>query len=138
MRVELIEVDILIHRPVLLKEAVDSLNLKLGDVVVDATVGGGGHAKEILKRITPGGRLIGLDGDEYALKRAEENLKEYSGSFTLIRENFRDLDHALLKEGIKAANAVLMDVGISSFQMDDKARGFSIKLNDRLDMRSLS
>ena len=123
------------HRPVMIDEVISSLNLKSGDTVLDCTVGGGGHSREILRRISPGGRLIGLDADESAIKIASENLKEFSGSFKLINENFRDLDRALSRENIKSLNAVLLDIGVSSFQLDDKGRGFSIKESSALDMR---
>ena len=93
------------HQPVMLDEVISSLNLKPGYIVLDATVGGGAHSKEMLKRITPGGRLIGLDADESAIKTASENLKEFAGSFKLINENFRNLDRTLSKEGIKSLNA---------------------------------
>jgi len=119
----------------MLDEVIGSLNLKPGYVVLDATIGGGGHSKEILKRITPGGRLIGLDADESAVKIASETLKEFAGSFKLINENFRSLDRALSKESVKSLNAVLFDVGVSSFQLDDKDRGFGIKSPALLDMR---
>ena len=123
------------HHPVRCDEVISSLNLKPGYVVLDATIGGGSHAREMLKAITPGGRLIGLDADESAIKIASENLKEFDGSFKLIHENFRNLDRALSKENIKSLNAVLLDIGVSSFQLDDKDRGFSIKENAKLDMR---
>lgn len=119
----------------MLKEAISSLNLKPGYVVLDATVGGGGHASEILKSILPGGRLIGLDADKSALDTAEEKLRAFNGSFKLINDNFRNLDRALSKEGIKALNAALFDVGISSYQLEGEDRGFSIKEDSRLDMR---
>lgn len=119
----------------MIDEVISSLNLRPGYIVLDATIGGGGHAREILKKISPGGRLIGLDADESALKIAAENLKEFAGSFTLINENFRNLDRALAKENIKSLNGVLLDIGVSSFQLDDKDRGFSIKEDGALDMR---
>jgi 16S rRNA (cytosine1402-N4)-methyltransferase len=119
----------------MLDEAISSLNLKPDYIVLDATVGGGGHSREILKRIMPGGKLIGLDADEAALKRAAENLAEFAGNFKLVNENFRNLDRALAKENIKSLNAVLMDIGVSSFQLDDGERGFSIKNDAKLDMR---
>ena len=123
------------HQPVMLEEVISSLNLKPGYIALDATIGGGGHGLEILKRITPGGKLIGLDADEAAIRIASEHLKEFAGSFKLINENFRNMDRALAKENIKALNAILLDVGVSSFQLDDKERGFSIKEEARLDMR---
>lgn len=123
------------HRPVMLKEVMSFLNLQQGDVVLDATVGLGGHAREILSRITPGGRLIGLDVDGSALEIAEGNLKDFSGHFKLIKGNFEDLDRVLLKEGIKNLSAILFDIGVSSYQIENGSRGFSIKHDARLDMR---
>ncbi|MFA5144043.1 MAG: 16S rRNA (cytosine(1402)-N(4))-methyltransferase RsmH [Candidatus Omnitrophota bacterium] len=123
------------HHPVMIDEVISSLNLKPGYVVLDATVGGGGHSGQILKRIGPGGTLIGLDADESALKIAAEDLKEFAGRFKLINENFRNLDKILSREGVKSLNAVLFDVGVSSFQLDSAARGFSLKEDARLDMR---
>ena len=119
----------------MLKEAIGSLNLKPGDVVLDATVGGGGHASEILKGILPGGKLIGLDADKSAIDMAEKKLSAFNGSFKLINDNFRNLDRALSKEGVKALNAALFDIGMSSYQLKGKDRGFSIKEDSRLDMR---
>ena len=127
--------NIFAHQPVLLQEVISSLNLKNGDVVLDATVGGGGHAREILKRILPEGRLIGLDADPAALTASRDVLKEFQPRFELIHGNFRDLDIALSKEAAQGLDAVLFDVGVSSYQLDDESRGFSIKRDARLDMR---
>ena len=123
------------HQPVMVNEVISFLNLKPGDVALDATMGGGSHAREILKRISPGGKLIGFDADESAVKVASENLQEFAGNFKIFNENFRDLDRALSREKVRSLNAVLFDVGVSSFQLDDKERGFSIKEDARLDMR---
>lgn len=123
------------HRPVMLKEVISSLNLKTGDVVLDATVGLGGHSKEILKRILPGGSLIGLDQDRSAILIAETSLKDFSPNFKILNENFRNLGKVLSKEGIKSLDAVIFDVGVSSYQLDDAQRGFSLKSDARLDMR---
>jgi len=118
----------------MLKEVISSLNLKPGDTVLDATIGGGGHAREILKSIIPGGRLIGLDQDPVAAQMAEETLKDFK-NFKLINDNFRNLDRVLSKENVKSLDAALFDVGVSSFQLDDKSRGFSLKIEAPLDMR---
>lgn len=119
----------------MLEEVINSLNLKHGAVVVDGTVGGGGHSVQILNAITPGGRLIGIDADSDALKVAHERLKDFSGSFTLVNDNFRNIDRVLSKEDVKDADAIFLDLGISSYQIEDGARGFSIKSDSRLDMR---
>lgn len=119
----------------MLEEAISSLNLKRGAVVVDATVGGGGHSFQILKKIIPDGRLIGIDADQDALKIAAHTLKDHTGSFILVNDNFRNIDRILAKENIKDVDAILMDIGISSYQLEDTNRGFSIKHESRLDMR---
>jgi 16S rRNA (cytosine1402-N4)-methyltransferase len=124
-----------VHQSVLLNKAVGLLNLSRGAVVVDATVGGGGHSEEMLKNILPGGKLVGIDADRIALTIAEERLKKYSGSFTLINDNFRNIDRILKKENIKNVDAILLDVGVSSYQLDDASRGFSIRSDASLDMR---
>lgn len=119
----------------MLEEVIGYLNLKKGDIVVDATAGGGGHAMEILKRISPGGRLIGIDADRSALAIAAENLKDFKGSFKLINDNFRNLDIVLSGEGIDRLDAALFDIGISSYQLEEGSKGFSIQENGPLDMR---
>jgi len=124
-----------VHQSVLLNKAVGYLNLSKGAVVVDATVGGGGHSEEILKAILPGGRLIGIDTDPGALAIAKERLSNFSDSITLVNDNFRNIDRILKIQNIKNVDAVLLDVGISSYQMDDESRGFSIRSDSRLDMR---
>ena len=103
--------------------------------MVDATVGGGGHSEEILKNILPGGRLIGIDADREALAIARDRLKSFSGSITLINDNFRNIDRILKIQNIKNVDAILLDIGISSYQMDDASRGFSIRSDASLDMR---
>ncbi len=123
------------HQPVMLDEVISSLRLKPGDIALDATIGGGGHAIEILKRIKPGGLLIGLDADASAVTISRERLKEFEPSFRVAQENFRNLDTVLLNEGITGVDAVLMDVGISSNHLADASRGFSIQQDGPLDMR---
>jgi 16S rRNA (cytosine1402-N4)-methyltransferase len=112
-----------------------SLNLRPGQDVLDATVGAGGHAEAILEKILPGGRLIGIDVDQDALKRTRERLLPFADSTSLIHGNFRDLDLLLNESPAKRFDAILMDLGISSYQIEDADRGFSIKHNARLDMR---
>lgn len=123
------------HQSVLLHKAVGHLNLSKGAVVVDATVGGGGHSEEMLKNILPGGRLIGIDADIDALAVAKERLKSYADSITLVNDNFRNIDRILKIQNIKNVDAVLLDVGISSYQLDDASRGFGIMSDGPLDMR---
>lgn len=123
------------HQPVMLKEVTGSLNLKSGAIVLDATLGGGGHAREILDRILPDGRLIALDSDEAALERAADITKDYGGAFTFVNENFRNVDRVLAKQSIKHIDAAFFDVGVSSYQLDEDIRGFSIRGEGPLDMR---
>ncbi len=119
----------------MLDEVLGFLDLAPGKTVLDATLGGGGHSKEILKRITPGGMLLGCDADPAAIERSREGLKDFTGSFKLVNKNFRYLGEVLDREGIKKVDAALFDVGVSSYQMDEGARGFSIKNSGPLDMR---
>jgi 16S rRNA (cytosine1402-N4)-methyltransferase len=103
--------------------------------VVDATVGTAGHSEEILRRITPGGRLIGVDKDEDSLRVAHERLAPFAGSFELVHGTFGDLDVILQDRGIKAVDAMLFDLGISTYQLLNAERGFSFREEGPLDMR---
>lgn len=123
------------HRSVLLNEGIEFLALSPGEVILDATVGLGGHAKEILKKITPGGKLIGIDCDRKALDIAKETLSDFKGSFELIYDNFKNIDKILDRLNIKNINGALFDLGTSSLQLDDIARGFSFRGQAQLDMR---
>ena len=121
------------HIPVLLQESVEILLGSGGRVFLDCTVGLGGHAREILRR-NPDSYVIGIDLDEYALEKAQENLKEFEGRFSLYRANFRDMDEVLAEEGIEKVDGILMDLGVSMFQLKS-GRGFSFQDNAPLDMR---
>lgn len=123
------------HKPVLLDSVLSQLTLKAGQIVIDGTVGGGGHAEAILEAISPDGILIGLDQDEEALKRSEERLKRAGGKFILKQSNFRNLDQILSLLNIHKVHAVLLDIGISSDQLENPRRGFSFQLEGPLDMR---
>lgn len=123
------------HKSVLLDSVLSHLNLSPGQIVLDATVGSGGHSEAILKQIGPNGLLIGLDQDVEALKRAEERLRAVGGKFKLQHLNFRFLDQALSSLNIKDVHAVLLDVGVSSDQLEKSDRGFSFMKEGPLDMR---
>jgi 16S rRNA (cytosine1402-N4)-methyltransferase len=123
------------HRPVLLESVLDILNPEPGQVVVDCTVGWAGHAVELLRRIGKTGRLVGLDLDRENLTRAEERLATVGHPFTLHHANFAGLPTILAKEGLKAADAILADLGMSSMQVDDPERGFSYVRDGPLDLR---
>lgn len=118
------------HNPVLLKETVDGLNIHEDGVYVDVTFGGGGHSREILKRLGPSGKLIAFDQDQDALKNTINDER-----FTLINENFRYLKRFLRFHGVKQVDGILADFGVSSHQFDEAKRGFSIRFDANLDMR---
>lgn len=123
------------HTTVLLDETVNALNLRPGMTVVDGTLGGGGHSLEILKRITPGGRLIGIDKDAYALDTAKQRLGDYAGETVFVHDDFRNIKDILGMLDINGIDGAVLDLGVSSFQLDQCNRGFSYHLDSRLDMR---
>lgn len=118
------------HKPVLLKEAVEGLNIKQDGIYVDVTFGGGGHSKEILKHLGPNGKLIAFDQDQDALLNTIKDSR-----FTLINENFKFIKRFLRFYGIKEVNGILADFGVSSHQFDVAERGFSTRFEADLDMR---
>lgn len=119
----------------MLSEAVGHLNLMPGYTALDGTAGCGGHASLILDRIQPGGRLIGIDADASAVDIARDAVKSFGDSCKIVNDNFRNLDTVLEAEGIQGLDACLLDLGVSSIQIDDGARGFSLQHDARLDMR---
>lgn len=123
------------HKSVLIEEVLRGLQLRPGDVVVDATLGSGGHSLEILKHIGPKGRLIGLDQDPAALERSRERLKAYGSQISWHLENFEHIDRVLDGLNISRVDAVILDVGFSSDQIEDTSRGFSFEREGPLDMR---
>jgi len=123
------------HKPVLLNEVIQHLGCTPGKLFVDGTVGGGGHARAILEKTAPDGRLIGIDWDESALARARFNLKSYSQRLVLVRDNFARMGSILAQLQIQAVDGILLDLGLSSFQVDEAARGFSFSQPGPLDMR---
>lgn len=122
------------HKPVLLHETVQLLNLKPGMTIADGTLGGGGHAAAILESISPEGRLIGIDRDEFALGQAKERLKGFD-NVDYVHGNFADIKSILRMLDIKGIDGAVLDLGVSSFQLDQCNRGFSYKQDSRLDMR---
>ena len=123
------------HTPVLLNETLSYLNPVPGGTYVDGTIGGGGHSLEILKAIHPAGRLIGIDRDPAAIRAASERLNSYSGSFHLVHGNYADIRNILRELDIEAVDGILLDLGVSSHQLDTPERGFSYHEDVRLDMR---
>lgn len=123
------------HKSVLLKETIEGLNIKPDGIYVDGTLGGGGHSYEIARRLDKGGKLIGIDRDEDALRAASERLSEFSDRVKLIRGNYEDTVSILHNQGIFGADGILLDLGVSSYQFDEAERGFSYKKEAPLDMR---
>ncbi|MCX7671813.1 MAG: 16S rRNA (cytosine(1402)-N(4))-methyltransferase RsmH [Anaerolineae bacterium] len=123
------------HVPVLLNEVLRGLDLRPGAVCVDATVGGGGHAEAILQATAPAGRLLGLDADPQAIERVRRRLAPFEARVTLVHANFRDLAAVATAHGFTAVDAVLLDLGVSSFQLAGEERGFSFLAAGPLDMR---
>ncbi len=124
------------HKPVMLEECMDALALKDGGVWYDATVGGGGHSYEILKRTATGGRLIATDLDDEAIEASTKRLSEFDGRFQIFKSNYKDYEGVFASAGVDKIDGALLDFGISSHQIDDADRGFSYKSKEApLDMR---
>ena len=124
------------HYSVMLNECLEGLKVKNGGVYFDGTLGGGGHSFEILKKSAPLGRLIATDLDDYAIFRSSERLKEFDGRFTIIKDNFKNFADYYEEYAPDGLDGVILDLGVSSFQLDDKSRGFSyLSPNESLDMR---
>lgn len=125
------------HETVLLKEAVDGLNIKSDGIYVDCTLGGAGHSLRILEELDENGHLYAFDQDDFAIKEAQKTLKEgiENGQVTLVKSNFRNLRASLAKLGVHKVDGVLYDLGVSSPQLDDGERGFSYNYDASLDMR---
>lgn len=122
------------HKPVLLEETIKGLNIKPDGIYVDGTLGGAGHSKEIVKQLSPKGMLIGIDRDEEALKAAKENLKQYD-NVKYIHGNHDEIEEILNKLEIEEVDGILLDLGVSSYQLDERQRGFSYLGSNELDMR---
>ena len=122
------------HKPVLLKECIEGLNIKKDGIYVDGTLGGAGHSKEILRKLSNSGLLIGIDRDEEALKAAKQNLSEFK-NVKYIHGNHDDIKEILEDIGIKKVDGILLDLGVSSYQLDERNRGFSYLGENELDMR---
>lgn len=123
------------HKSVLLDETIESLNIKPNGIYVDGTLGGGGHSYEIAKRLTDGGRLIGIDQDEDAIRAAKERLSEFTDRVTIVRDNYCNMPKVLDELGISKVDGILLDIGVSSYQLDEAERGFTYKQDAPLDMR---
>jgi 16S rRNA (cytosine1402-N4)-methyltransferase len=123
------------HIPVLLKETLEGLALRPGASAIDGTLGGAGHAEAIVRAIAPDGRLLGIDQDPNALERGRERLAGFGERFVARRGSFRTIGALAADAGFATVDAVLLDIGISSFQLDEPQRGFSFQAEGPLDMR---
>ena len=123
------------HTSVLLQETIENLKIKPEGIYVDGTLGGGGHASEIAERLKGAGRLIGIDQDADAMEAAGKRLEPYSGHVTLIRDNYCHMKEVLRQIGVESVDGIVLDLGVSSFQLDNVERGFSYKYYTPLDMR---
>lgn len=123
------------HKSVLLEECIEYLNIRPDGIYVDGTLGGAGHSLEICRRLGPEGRLIGIDQDEDAVRAAGERLAEYSGRVNIVRSNYREMRQVLRDLGIPGVDGILLDLGVSSYQLDTASRGFTYRADAPLDMR---
>lgn len=123
------------HKSVLLRETVDSLNIRPDGIYVDGTLGGGGHACEVLKRLGPKGRLIGIDQDADAIKAASKRLEPMKERVIIVRDNYRNIQRVLESLNISKVDGIYLDLGVSSYQLDTAERGFTYRENAPLDMR---
>jgi len=124
------------HKSVLLYETIDSLNVKPDGIYVDGTLGGGGHALEVCRRLGEYGRLIGIDQDADAIAAASERLRDYEDRVTIVRSNYEEIQSVLKDLGIEKADGIYLDLGVSSYQLDTPERGFTYREEDApLDMR---
>ena len=122
------------HKSVLLNEVIESLNIKADGYYVDGTLGGGGHALEVVKRLGSG-KLIGIDRDSDAIKAATQRLNDYSNSVIIIRDNYVNIENILKRENIDKVDGIYIDLGVSSYQLDTAERGFTYRYDAPLDMR---
>ena len=123
------------HIPVLFEETIENLNIRPDGIYVDGTLGGAGHSHEIAKRLTNGGRLIGIDQDLDAIAAATKHLEEYKDRVTIVHDNYEHIPEILRDLGIDRVNGILLDLGVSSYQLDNPERGFSYNTDEPLDMR---
>ena len=123
------------HKPVLLQEVLENLNIQPDGIYVDGTLGGGGHAFKVLARLGEGGRLIGIDQDEDAIAASTDRLAPFGDKVTIVHDNFEHIGDVLGALGIEQVNGILLDLGVSSYQLDNPQRGFTYRTDAPLDMR---
>lgn len=124
-----------VHKPVLLEEVIDGLAIKPDGIYADGTLGGAGHGSRICEKLNAQGRYIGLDQDADAVRTSSERLSRFGGKALVIRSNYADMPQVLKESGIEKADGILLDLGVSSFQLDTAEKGFSYRADAPLDMR---
>ncbi|MGI9538215.1 MAG: 16S rRNA (cytosine(1402)-N(4))-methyltransferase, partial [Desulfocapsaceae bacterium] len=124
-----------VHQPVLLEESVGMLQVIPGGVYMDGTFGLGGHTTEILKRSAPDGKVVAFDWDQEAIQLGLKNVGSYRSRLQVINRNFREIDFGLSEAGVSVVDGILIDIGLSSLQLEAEGRGFSFKRDEPLDMR---
>lgn len=123
------------HYSVLLKETIEQLQVRPDGIYLDGTLGGGGHAEAVAKKLSEEGRLFGIDQDEAAIEAASKRLEAYRGKVTILRNNYRNAVAALRELGVEGVDGIVLDLGVSSYQFDEAERGFSYRYDTALDMR---
>lgn len=123
------------HKSVLLNETIENLNIKPNGIYVDGTLGGAGHSLEICKRLNEEGRLIGIDQDEDAIRAASDRLSQYRDRVTIVRDNYQNFQSVLDELNVCLVDGILLDLGVSSYQLDNADRGFTYRVDAPLDMR---
>ncbi len=123
------------HKPVMLNEVIDSLKIRPEGTYVDGTLGGAGHSSQIARRLSGEGRLFGFDQDAAAIEAATRRLEPYKDRVSIIRSNYSEMRERLSELGVRSADGILLDLGVSSYQLDDAQRGFSYRADAPLDMR---
>ena len=123
------------HVSVLLEETLNGLSIKPDGIYVDGTLGGGGHAYHVVKQLSSQGRLYGIDQDDAAIQAASKRLEEFSDKVTIIRDNYCNAKKDLAERGVEKVDGIVLDLGVSSYQLDTIERGFSYKYDTDLDMR---
>ena len=123
------------HKSVLLNETIDGLNIKPDGIYVDGTIGGGGHAYEVCRRLGEKGSIVGIDQDAAAIEAASARLKDFGEKVTIVRSNYCDMKSKLHELGIDKVDGIVLDLGVSSYQLDTAERGFSYREDAPLDMR---
>ena len=118
------------HKSVLLDETIESLDIKPDGIYVDGTLGGGGHASEVCRRLGDKGRFIGIDQDADAIAAASERLKEFGDKVTIVRSNYENVDEVLKELGISQVDGIYLDLGVSSYQLETAERGFTYREDD--------